>query len=152
MKKTRIGIGVALLTAMLVLAGCGEVGEFILDDQWDLQEIQTDTTIDVNLDDYIQIVFDSENDQATITTGDDWTTVVPELVIGGETFDYNVQTADNQIEFSQGGEIIHLVTYTLDDAYDTMIWEGWQYVEGANDDTIVGDTATIQSMTFDRIE
>ncbi|MFP4549918.1 MAG: hypothetical protein ACLFNT_03860 [Spirochaetales bacterium] len=149
MKKTQaIKLVLVGLIAAVALVACGEVAEFILDDKWELKEVQTDSGVELNTDDFVVIAFNSADSEANVTVGDSW----PISFDPTGTYEYRVENADNVINFYQDDVLMHVVSYELENGYDTMIWNSWVAVEPTPDETIVSDSSTLRSLKFERVE
>jgi len=145
----RIGISVAIaLVSLLMLAGCGEVAELVLDDSWAIEEIKAGSLITTDLDNYLVVTFDAENDQATLTVGPDWGSLSSVEVSG--TFDFTVDGTDNTIALSQSGDDKYAITYELDDQLDRMVWLRCVAVDVDPAVEIVSDSVTIDYIAFER--
>ena len=133
---------------LLVLAGCGRVTELVLDDSWALEEIRAGDIIRTNLDDYLVVSFDAQNDQATLTVGPAWDTLTQVNVTG--TFDYEVDGRASRVVLSQDGLEKHVITFELQDQLETMVWVRWVAAGFDPETEIVSDSATIDYIMFRR--
>ncbi|MFW6288354.1 MAG: hypothetical protein ACOC2Q_01080 [Spirochaetota bacterium] len=147
MKNIVIPITIAAI-ALLMLAGCGEVTELVLEDTWAIEEIRAGDLITTDLDDYLEVTFDASNDEATLTVGPDWDELSNVEVTG--TFDFTVDGTDKTITLSQSGDPKYVITYELENQLDRMVWMSWVAVDRDPTVDIVGDSAVIEYIAFNR--
>lgn len=148
--KTRITILVLTAAVIGLLAGCGEVAEFALDDDWALSEIRAgDATVD-DLTDHLAIEFDAVRDQVSITVGPGWERLSPQDPTG--TYEFDVTPANSTITLSQDDEKKHEISYAFSDELGTMEWTRWEAVDPDPDIVIVSRSSTINAIEFERVE
>lgn len=144
----RVGLVGASVLLATMLVGCpgaqSALDELVLDDQWQLSEIKTGSIITTNLNDYITVTFDSDENQVTYETGSAW----PSAIDVAGTFDYVIDGAANQISLSQGGTTEYTISYEFDSDLGVMTWTRW--VEAGSSTEIVGNSANINYIKFDR--
>lgn len=148
--NTRISLPALVMVGFVLLAGCGEVAEFVLDDDWALSEIRAgDAEVD-NLSDHLSIEFDAIDDQVSITVGPGWDRLSPQDPTG--TYEFDVTPANSTITLSQDDEKKHEISYAFSDELCTMEWTRWEAVDPDPDIVIVSSTSTITAIEFERVE
>lgn len=147
-KKNKILIGVIIICVIAAFIGCSLLTELVLDDAWALTQIKAGSIIATDLDDYLAVQFDASNNQATFTVGPDWSNLSSQDPTG--TYSFIVDSANQQIEFSSGGELQHVVIYRFFSTYGEMNWIEWEAVDP--DIQIIGDDAVIDYIQFERAE
>jgi hypothetical protein len=129
------------LTGGIIFAGGAK--ELALDDTWSVSSLETGDTIRKNLDEWIEVLFDSDSNTVRIATGSAW----PELLQGIDgVFTYKMSGDHKSLYLQKEGETIYTIDVEISNDLQKMHWVEWK----RGDLDLVGNGAPIECVTFTR--